>query len=112
MFQIQVLEKVKTHILCSVHCFTENRAVYEKMSKIMVEPERPQMAIWRRFACWISKTTRAQAYASVCAPTPTHARTREHTHKYVRLVACLRQQWFRERASVSRYMCIASLVSN
>ena len=53
-----------------------------------------------------------QAYASVCAPTPTHTRTREDTHKYVRLVACLRQQWFRERASVSRYTCIACLVSN
>ena len=35
--------------------FSENRAVYEIMSKNVVEPERPQMATWRmRVACWIT----------------------------------------------------------
>jgi len=30
----------------------ENRAVYEVMWKIMVQPDRPQMTIWRmRIAC-------------------------------------------------------------
>jgi hypothetical protein len=43
--------------------FPANRVVYEIMSKIMVEPERPQMTMWRRVACRISKATRAQLHA-------------------------------------------------
>jgi hypothetical protein len=53
-----IVEEIKTHTLCSV-TFSENRTVYEIMSKNMVVPERPQMAIWRRVARWISKATRA-----------------------------------------------------
>ena len=33
MFQTKVVEKIKTHILCSVIFFSENRAVYEIMWK-------------------------------------------------------------------------------
>ena len=44
MFQTEVLEKIKTRILCSVK-FSENRAVYEIMWKNMVELDRPQMTI-------------------------------------------------------------------
>ena len=43
----------------------------------MVEPERPQMTIWRRVACWISKATRSQARPRPC----THTRTQ----RYVKL---------------------------
>jgi hypothetical protein len=41
----------------------------------MVEPDRPQMEIWRMsFACWITKAT--------------------HTHlEYVILIAFTQQQW-------------------
>jgi hypothetical protein len=43
----------------STVCF-ENRAVCEIMWKNMVEPDRPQMTIWRmRIACWTPKTTDA-----------------------------------------------------
>ena len=42
MFQIKVVEEIKTHILCSV-TFPEIRAIYEIISKNVVEPERPQM---------------------------------------------------------------------
>ena len=36
--------------------FFENRVFYEKMWKTCVEPDRPQMAIWRfRVAYWITK---------------------------------------------------------
>ena len=36
----------------------KNRAVYELMWKIIVEPERTQMTIWRiRTACFIPKAT-------------------------------------------------------
>ena len=39
--------------------FLENRAFDEIMSTNTVKSEGPQMAIWRRVACWISKATRA-----------------------------------------------------
>jgi len=36
----------------------ENRVFYEIIWKNVVEPERPQMTIWRmRIACWITKDT-------------------------------------------------------
>jgi hypothetical protein len=66
--------------------FLENRAVYETMWKNMVQPDRPQMTIRRmRIACWITKTTGTHAHS-----------------KYVILMAFLRQQWLRERASILR----------
>jgi hypothetical protein len=42
MFQIKVVEKKKTHILCLVIFFSENRAIYE-MWKVMVQPQMPKM---------------------------------------------------------------------
>ena len=57
MFRTKVVEKIKTHILCSI-TFVENRSVYEIMWKNILELERPRMTIWRmRVACWISKGT-------------------------------------------------------
>ena len=91
MFHIKFVEEIKTHIFVFSD-FSENRAIYEKMSENMVEPERPQMTIWGRIACLISKATRAQAHARACAPTRTlahpltrgqaRARTRTHIHIY------------------------------
>ena len=72
------------------------------MWKNMVEPERPQVAIWRGVACWISKATRAQA------PTTTHT----HTQKYAILIASPQQQWFSERASLLRYTYVACRVDS
>ena len=75
MSEIKVTEEIKIRILCSVSFSPPgNYAFYEIMSKNLVEPERPQMAIWRRVAFWIYKATRAQ----VRAPIPTlNACTRE-----------------------------------
>ena len=41
MFQIESVETIKTHILCSTPFFfsSENRTVYEIMSKNVVEPD-------------------------------------------------------------------------
>ena len=55
----------------------ENRAIYEKISKNMMEPERPQTIWSMRFAWWISKDTRAQAHVR------SHAPTHPHTHRPV-----------------------------
>ena len=42
----------------------------------MVVPERLQMTIWQRVACWISKATGSQAHSHDL----THARTHMHAH--------------------------------
>jgi hypothetical protein len=42
MFHITVVDRTKTHILCSMTFFPENRVIYEIMSKNVVEPEGPQ----------------------------------------------------------------------
>ena len=39
------LEKSKTHILCPITFFPDNRTVYKTMWKSMVEPGRPQMTV-------------------------------------------------------------------
>ena len=38
------VQKVKTHILCSINC-PENRVVNEMMCKIVVEPDRSRMTM-------------------------------------------------------------------
>jgi len=64
--------------------FFEYRAFYEMMWKKVVEPDRPQMTIWRmRSSRWITKATN----------TPS---------EYVILIAFPRQQWLRERVSELR----------
>jgi hypothetical protein len=79
MFQTEIVEKIKTHILCSENVFPENLAVYERMWKNIVERDRPQVKIWRmRISCCIAKAT--NTYSG-----------------YVLLIAFL-QQWLHERA--------------
>ena len=63
MFQTEFVQKIKTHILCSVTFFFENHAVYEKKWKNIVERGRPQMTIWRtRIACWVPKVTHTHTH--------------------------------------------------
>jgi len=53
MFQTKVVEKIKTHILCSVTYFPKI-VPFEMMCKNTVERCRPQMTVWRmRIACRI-----------------------------------------------------------
>jgi hypothetical protein len=50
-------ENQNTHFM-SNNFFSKSRAVYEIMWKIIVQPDRPQMTIWRMgIVCWISKAT-------------------------------------------------------
>ena len=86
MFQTKVVEKIKTHILCSVtFLFFENRAVYEVTRKNIVEAGRPEMTIWRmRIAC--------------CVPNATNIHS-----GYVVLTVFPRQQLLHERDSMLRY---------
>jgi hypothetical protein len=60
MFQTNAAEATKTHILCSVTFFFENRAVYEIMWKNIVSPPHAtdDNTIWRmRIACWTATIT-------------------------------------------------------
>jgi len=43
MFQTKVVQKIKTRIWCSTTFISKNCAIYEKMWKNMVQPDRPQM---------------------------------------------------------------------
>jgi hypothetical protein len=61
-------ENQNAHFIFS-NFFPENRAVYEVISRNVVEPERPQ-TIWRRVACCVSKATRATTHASARSRTP------------------------------------------
>ena len=56
MFQTKVVQKIKTHILCSVTFSRKSCHLWDKAEKNVVERGRPQMAIWR-FAWWIPKAT-------------------------------------------------------
>jgi hypothetical protein len=83
MFQTKVVEKIKTHVLCSKICFLKI-VPFEIMWKNTVEWGRPQMTIRRkRVTCWITKAT------------DTHI-------EYVILIAFPRWQWLHERASMLR----------
>jgi hypothetical protein len=85
MFQTEIVEKIKTHILCSVtFSFSDSRAVYQIMWKNVVQPVSLQTTIWRmRMACWVPKATN------------THS-------EYVMLITVPQQRWLLERASLSR----------
>ena len=65
--------------------FSEKRAVCEIMWKNMVEPDRPQMTVWRTcIVCWITETA------------DTHL-------ECVIIIAFPRREWLRERALMLRY---------
>jgi hypothetical protein len=91
MFYTKIADKIKAHILYSITFFfffspPENRAGYVIISKNMVEPERPQMTIWRmRVTCWIIKATCAQAHTPALLPTPTPP---PHTHTHTATEIC------------------------
>jgi hypothetical protein len=71
MFEIKVVEKIKTHTLCS-GTFPENHAIYEMLKNIVV-PERLQITIWCiHTACWIRNATCSQAHAQALAHARTH----------------------------------------
>jgi len=67
--------------------------IYQLNAQNIVEPDRPQMTVWRvRNACWIPKVTNTLS-------------------EYVILLTFPLQQWLHERASVLRYTYIASVVN-
>jgi hypothetical protein len=71
----------------------KNRAICEIMWKNIVEPDGPQMTIWRtHLTCWLPKATN------------THS-------EYVILIVFPLQQWLHESASMLCYTYSARLVT-
>jgi hypothetical protein len=58
---IKVVEKIKTHILCSITFFPENYVIYDITSTIWRSQEATDNKIRRlHLAFWLSKATRMQ----------------------------------------------------
>jgi len=55
MFQTEVVGKMKTHFTFN-NIFSENRVVYDRMRKNMVQPDRPHKTMWHMcVAYWVTK---------------------------------------------------------
>ena len=80
MFKKKVVEKIRTHVLCSLS-FSVKIVSFMRLHKKMVEPDRsPDDIIWRmRYACRMTKAIYTQS-------------------EYIILTAFPWQQWLRERA--------------
>ena len=91
MFWTKVVEKIKTHILCSV-TFSKNRTVYEIMSKNTVETEGPQMT--SQSGAYALRAVFVMVYARMRMHMPTRPDTHTHarTDQYIMLIAFRRQQ--------------------
>jgi hypothetical protein len=78
------VEKIKTHILCSIIFFSEKRTVYEIMSEKVVVTEEPQMT--SQYGAYALHAGLARLYARRRMHTPSrpgtnmHARTCKHAH--------------------------------
>ena len=105
----KVVEKIKTHILCSV-ISSDNIVIYEIRSKILRRLWGHDVKIWRiRVACWISKAT--CTYAHVHARIPIFKHACVSTERPIgNIIACPWEREFCERTSVLRYTNIPCLV--
>jgi hypothetical protein len=93
MFQTKVVEKIKTHILCSITLFRKSCLLWDNVKKYGTVRQATDDNIIRRmrFACWITKATYVHS-------------------EYAILIAFRRQQWLRECASVLRLYYSACLI--
>jgi hypothetical protein len=102
MFHTKVVQKIKTHFLCSITLF-KNRVIYEIMWQNVVEPDRLQMAIRRhiRLACGITNTKDTHSFSMATLVT----RTRLNIALNVHCLSCYGIRYFlshlRELASMS-----------
>jgi hypothetical protein len=93
MFETKVVDKIKTHILCSIMFFRKSCRLWDNVGKYGTARQATDDNIIRRmrFACWITKATDARS-------------------EYVILISVPRQKGLRERASMLSYTYTACLV--
>ena len=82
MFQIEVVETIRTHILCSV-TFYKNYAVYEIMSENVVESEGTRMTSLAHTRRKLDKQGYTIAHACIRPRTRAPTRTHTHTHRKI-----------------------------
>jgi hypothetical protein len=90
MFQTKVVQKIKTHILCSITFVSEN-ILWDNVEKFCTAGQAIDNIRHMRVACWVPKATN------------THS-------EYVVLIAFPLQQWLHESASLLRYTYIVCIV--
>jgi len=120
LFHTKAVEKIKTHILCSITFFSpENRTVYDIMWKNIVRRGRSQMAIWRmRISCWVTKPadTHSTCNTDSCFTATRVTRTRLSITLYIHCWYCvsdmLGQHIQRTIKHVSQRLYRASLSSD
>jgi hypothetical protein len=93
MFRTNVVEEIKTHILCSVIVFSKNRAVYTVEKYDTAVQTTDDVTRHVRIACWINEATN------------THS-------EYVILIACPLQQWLHKHASRLHTLPVLSSVGS
>jgi hypothetical protein len=59
MFQTKVVEKIKTHILCSVTFFQKSCLLWDNVEKLVRVGQATDYSVLRRmrYACWVTKAT-------------------------------------------------------
>ena len=84
MFYAKFVEKIKTHILCSITFFRKLLRLRDNVEKCSGDRGATNdVTIWRiRVACWISKGTCTHAHAHAHASRYAHANAlaRMHAH--------------------------------
>jgi len=102
MFQTKTVEKIKTHIICSIIFF---RKSYRLIGTIF--GKKWCRNIGKYGIAW--KVTDGNVLWPMCFARRIKKATNTHS-AYVILIAFPLQQWLRERASILRYTYIACLV--
>jgi hypothetical protein len=104
MFQINFVEKTKTHILCSITFFRKLCGLWDNGEKC----DGARVVAHDNMAAMHAGLVRLQARKHSLASV--HPQQNARTHKCTILAAFPRQQWFRQRASLLRYTYIACIV--
>jgi hypothetical protein len=114
MFEIRVVEKIKTHILCSITFFHKSHRLRDDVEKYGGgRGATNDVTIWRiRVACWIRKAICTYWHAKDHAPQNPHARTQADAHRQMCNTYCFSTTTkIRERASILRYTYTVCLVT-
>ena len=91
MFQIILVHKIKTHVLCSITSIRKSCPLWDKVENYCRATQATKTIRRMRFECWLPKATNAHS-------------------QYVIGIAFPLQQLLHERVSMLRYTYIAGIV--
>ena len=128
IFQANVVEKIQTHILCSIIFFRKSYSLWDNVEKYCTAGQAT-VNIMGACAGYLGYThthththTHAHPHTHTHPPTHTHTQTHTHTHPHTHtplhtLILCNNycfplQQWLHERTSILRYTHFACLVNS